>query len=229
MSTEHDAGVGPRSHAYNELTARLFPGGVSSPVRAFRGVGGEPPVIRKARGAILTDVDGREYIDYVLSWGPLILGHAHEAVVTAACEAARNGSSFGAPTESEVRFAELVVSFFPSMDMLRLVSSGTEAAMTAIRLARGYTGRDVIVKFEGCYHGHVDSLLAAAGSGAATLGIPSTPGVTPGTARDCAATPYHVGGRKSHERQPLRHRPVGTFLCSLPEAIGDPSFRPSSS
>jgi len=169
----------------------IIPGGVNSPVRAFQSVGGTPPFIIRGAGSRLFDVDGREYIDYVLSWGPLVLGHAHEAVVAAACEAARNGSSFGAPTENEVRFAELVASFFPSIDMLRLVSSGTEAAMTAIRLARGYTGRDVIVKFEGCYHGHVDSLLAAAGSGAATLGIPSTPGVTPGTARDTVTAPFN--------------------------------------
>lgn len=169
----------------------IIPGGVNSPVRAFKSVGGTPPFIKRGARSRLFDVDGREYIDYVLSWGPLVLGHAHEAVVAAACEAARNGSSFGAPTESEVRFAELVASFFPSMDMLRMVSSGTEAAMTAIRLARGYTGRNIIVKFEGCYHGHVDSLLAAAGSGAATLGIPSTPGVTPGTARDTVTVPFN--------------------------------------
>ena len=169
----------------------IIPGGVNSPVRAFQSVGGTPPFISRGAGSRLFDVDGHEYIDYVLSWGPLVLGHAHEAVVAAACEAARGGSSFGAPTEAEVLFAEEVVSFFPSMDMLRLVSSGTEAAMTAIRLARGYTGRDVIVKFEGCYHGHVDSLLASAGSGAATLGIPSTPGVTPGTARDTITVPFN--------------------------------------
>ncbi|MBN1882715.1 MAG: glutamate-1-semialdehyde 2,1-aminomutase [Deltaproteobacteria bacterium] len=170
---------------------KIIPGGVNSPVRAFRSVGGTPPFISRGKGCRLFDVDGHEYIDYVLSWGPLILGHAHEAVVDTAIEAARGGSSFGAPTEAEVRFAELVVSFFPSMEMLRLVSSGTEAAMTAIRLARGYTGRDIIIKFEGCYHGHVDSLLAAAGSGAATLGIPSTPGVTPGTARDTVTVPFN--------------------------------------
>jgi len=180
--------------ASKKLLARaegVIPGGVNSPVRAFRSVGGSPPFITRGAGSRLFDVDGNEYIDYVLSWGPLILGHAHEAVVDAACRAARDGSSFGAPTEAEVRFAEEVLSFFPSMEMLRLVSSGTEAAMTAIRLARGYTCRDIIIKFEGCYHGHVDSLLAAAGSGAATLGIPSTPGVTPGTARDTVTAPFN--------------------------------------
>jgi len=169
----------------------VIPGGVNSPVRAFKSVGGTPPFINRGAGSRLFDMDGNEYIDYVLSWGPLILGHAHAVVVAAAVDAVQSGSSFGAPTEAEVLFAEEVISFFPSMDMLRLVSSGTEAAMTAIRLARGVTGRDLIVKFEGCYHGHVDSLLAAAGSGAATLGIPSTPGVTPGTARDTLTAPFN--------------------------------------
>jgi glutamate-1-semialdehyde 2,1-aminomutase len=163
-----------------ELFARaagIIPGGVNSPVRAFRAVGGDPFFVARGEGSRLWDVDGNEYIDYVLSWGPLILGHAHPAVVRAVTEAARTGTSFGAPTEIEVELAEAVQSFFPSMEMLRFVNSGTEATMTAIRVARGCTGRDLILKFEGCYHGHGDSFLVKAGSGVATLGLPNSPGV----------------------------------------------------
>ncbi len=159
---------------------RFIAGGVNSPVRAFAGVGGEPVFIRGAQGAWLETEDGKRLIDYVGSWGPMILGHGHPAVVEAVCAAARAGMSFGAPTVIETKLAEKVCEFMPSIDRLRMVSSGTEATMSAIRLARGHTGRDKILKFEGCYHGHSDSLLVKAGSGALTLGVPSSPGVPAG-------------------------------------------------
>ena len=155
----------------------VIPGGVNSPVRAFNGVGGEPLFIERAAGACLFDREGNQYIDYVGSWGPMIMGHAHPEVLSALAESAAKGTSFGAPTLAEVELAELLVAMVPSMDQVRLVNSGTEATMSAIRLARGYTGRNKIVKFEGCYHGHADSLLVNAGSGALTLGVPSSPGV----------------------------------------------------
>ena len=155
----------------------LLPGGVNSPVRAFRGVGGTPLFIRSARGATITDVDGRTYIDYVGSWGPMILGHADPEVVAALAETASRGTSFGAPHELELELAEEIIDAVPSIEMVRMVSSGTEATMSAIRLARGITGRDKLIKFEGCYHGHGDSLLVKAGSGVATLGLPDSPGV----------------------------------------------------
>jgi len=155
----------------------IIPGGVNSPVRAFRAVGGNPFFVSRGEGCRLYDVDGREYIDYVLSWGPLILGHAHPAVVRAVTEAAARGTSYGAPTPLEVELAEAIRRFFPSMEMLRFVNSGTEATLTAVRIARGYTGRDLLLKFEGCYHGHGDSFLVKAGSGVATLGLPNSPGV----------------------------------------------------
>ncbi len=162
---------------------KLIPGGVNSPVRAFSAVGGRPLFIKKASGSRITDADNNTYIDYIGSWGPMIAGHAHPAVTRAIARAAERGTSFGAPTELEVRLAELTLEAFPSMDMVRFVSSGTEATMSALRLARAYTGREKIMKFEGCYHGHGDSLLVKAGSGAATLGIPSSPGVPKGLAR----------------------------------------------
>lgn len=160
-----------------EVAQNLMPGGVNSPVRAFRGVGGTPRFIRSARGATITDVDGNTYIDYVGSWGPMILGHADEEVVAALQEVAAKGTSFGAPTELEISLAQEVIDAVPSIEMVRMVSSGTEATMAAIRLARGVTGRTKLVKFEGCYHGHADSLLVKAGSGVATLGLPDSPGV----------------------------------------------------
>jgi glutamate-1-semialdehyde 2,1-aminomutase len=155
----------------------VTPGGVNSPVRAFRGVGGDPFFVARAQGARMWDADGNEYLDYVLSWGPLILGHAHPAVVDAVRDAALRGTSYGAPTEAEVLLAERVREIVPSMERLRFVNSGTEATMSAVRLARGFTGRDLLLKFDGCYHGHGDSFLVKAGSGVATLGLPNSPGV----------------------------------------------------
>lgn len=180
-----------RSHALFERAQQLMPGGVNSPARAFGGVGGEPILIDRGDGAYIWDVDGNRYIDYVGSWGPLILGHAHPEVVAAIKEAASRGTSFGAPTEAENELAELIVEAVPSIEKVRLVNSGTEATMSAIRLARGFTGRDVIVKFAGNYHGHVDSLLVAAGSSAATLAVPNSPGVTAGTSRDTLVLQYN--------------------------------------
>ncbi|HEX6047601.1 MAG TPA: glutamate-1-semialdehyde 2,1-aminomutase [Pyrinomonadaceae bacterium] len=169
----------------------LIPGGVNSPVRAFRGVGGSPRFIKSARGATITDVDGRTYIDYVGSWGPMILGHADEEVVAAVQKIAESGTSFGAPTELEIELAQEVVDAVPSIEMVRMVSSGTEATMSAIRLARGVTGRNRIIKFEGCYHGHGDSLLVKAGSGVATLGLPDSPGVPAVLAENTITLPFN--------------------------------------
>jgi glutamate-1-semialdehyde 2,1-aminomutase len=174
-----------------ERAQRSIPGGVNSPVRAFRSVGGTPPFIARAQGAYVWDADGRRYLDLVGSWGPMILGHAHPAVVKAVQTAAERGLSFGAPTEAEVEFAERIVRRVPSIEQLRLVSSGTEAAMSAIRLARGATGRDRIVKFEGCYHGHADSLLIKAGSGALTFGHPSSAGVPADVIRQTMVLDYN--------------------------------------
>ena len=168
-----------RNETLFELSQQVIPGGVNSPVRAFRSVGGSPVFFQRAEGARFWDADGKAYIDYVGSWGPLIVGHAHAEVVDAVQRAAANGLSFGAPTEAEYELAALLKQLLPSIELVRLVSSGTEATMTAIRVARGFTGRDRIVKFEGCYHGHADALLVKAGSGALTLGVPSSAGVPP--------------------------------------------------
>lgn len=168
-----------------------MPGGVNSPVRSFANVGGNPLFIARAEGSKIYDIDGNEYIDYVGSWGPMVVGHAHPQVVKAIQEAAARGTSYGAPTLLETELAKLVQTVYPSIEVIRMVNSGTEATMSALRLARGYTGRDKIVKFIGCYHGHSDSLLVSAGSGLATFGVPSSPGVTKGTAADTIAVPYN--------------------------------------
>jgi len=180
-----------RSRSAFARAKRLIPGGVNSPARAFGAVGGEPPFIARGEGPYLYDVDGNRYLDYVGSWGPLILGHAHPRVVEAVTAAMSDGASFGAPTERESELAELIIDAVPSIEMVRLVSSGTEASMSAIRLARGFTGRDLIVKFAGCYHGHVDSLLVQAGSSALTHGVPTSPGVPSGCTQDTVVLRYN--------------------------------------
>ncbi|MBK7579531.1 MAG: glutamate-1-semialdehyde 2,1-aminomutase [Myxococcales bacterium] len=183
--------TGPRSTELLSRAERLLPGGVNSPVRAYRAVGGHPPFIASAQGARLTDADGREYVDFVGSWGPAILGHGHPKVIEAVKAQLERGFSFGAPTELEVRFAEAVIERYPSIEMLRCVSSGTEATMSALRVARGFTGRDVIVKFDGCYHGHSDGLLVKAGSGAATFGNPDSAGVPAGVVANTATLSFN--------------------------------------
>ncbi|HTU21996.1 MAG TPA: glutamate-1-semialdehyde 2,1-aminomutase [Gemmataceae bacterium] len=180
-----------RSREAFQRACRLIPGGVNSPARAFGAVGGQPLFIARGEGPYLYDLDGNQYLDYVASWGPLILGHAHPRVVRGVEEAVRRGASFGAPTEAELQLAELIIDAMPSIEMVRMVSSGTEASMSAIRLARGFTGRDVIVKFAGCYHGHVDSLLVQAGSSATTLGVPNSPGVPAGCTADTLVLRYN--------------------------------------
>lgn len=174
-----------------EQAQKVIPGGVNSPVRAFKGVGGTPVFIEKAKGAYITDSDGKQYIDYVGSWGPMVLGHNHPSIIDAVLKAVPNGLSFGAPTAAEITLAEIVCKLVPSIEMVRMVSSGTEATMSAIRLARGYTGKDKIIKFEGCYHGHSDSLLVKAGSGALTLGQPSGPGVPADFAKHTLTCTYN--------------------------------------
>jgi len=180
-----------RSEELFERARAVIPGGVSSPVRAFKAVGGSPLFVARAEGARVWDVDGRAYVDYVGSWGPMILGHAHPAVLRAIADAASRGTSYGAPCALEVELAERVVRHVPSVETVRFVSSGTEATMSALRVARGFTGRRKILKFDGCYHGHADSLLVAAGSGVATLGIPGSPGVPEGTVADTLVVPFN--------------------------------------
>ncbi len=180
-----------RSQKLFEEAKSLIPGGVNSPVRAFGSVGSSPFFVAKASGSKIWDVDGNRYIDYVASWGPMILGHAHPGVVRAIRKAAGRGTSYGAPTAAEVEMAGMITRAFPSMDQVRMVSSGTEATMSAIRLARGYTKREKILKFEGCYHGHADSLLVKAGSGVATLGIPGSPGIPRGLAELTVTIPFN--------------------------------------
>ncbi|MDQ1363907.1 MAG: glutamate-semialdehyde -aminomutase, partial [Pseudomonadota bacterium] len=204
-----------------------IPGGVNSPVRAFRGVGGTPVYIDRAAGAYIWDTDGKRYIDYVGSWGPMVLGHAHPEVIRAVKDAADKGLSFGAPTEIETRMAERICQIMPSIEMVRMVSSGTEATMSAIRLARGFTGRNTIVKFEGCYHGHSDSLLVKAGSGALTLGVPSSPGVPAALAKHTLTLNYndsdqvqHTFDRLGKEIACIIVEPVAGNMNCIPPAPG---------
>ena len=183
--------MGNVSRSLFEKARQVIPGGVNSPVRAFKAVGGDPLFFARGQGAVLVDVDGNEYIDYVCSWGPLILGHAHPEIVREVQEAAKNGTSFGAPNPHEVELARLVVESVPGIEKVRMVNSGTEATLSALRLARAFTGRDLIVKMDGCYHGHVDALLVKAGSGVATLGLPGTPGVPARVVEQTLVVPYN--------------------------------------
>src|SRR6201996_6183293 len=191
---------------------RYIPGGVNSPVRAFRGGVGEPIFFKRAAGAHVIAADGRRYLDYVGSWGPMILGHAHPRVIEAVQRVAADGLSFGAPTELETQLAQRVIELIPSIELVRFVSSGTEATMSAIRLARGFTGRDTIVKFEGCYHGHSDSLLIKAGSGALTLGVPTSPGVPKALAEFTVVLPYNDAGRVREAFRELGSKIAGVIV-----------------
>ena len=205
--------------------AKIIPGGVNSPVRAFKAVGGNPLFIQKAKGSRIYDVDGNSYIDYVLSWGPMVLGHAHPRVISAVRKAAGKGTSYGAPTALEIELGELVLKAYPSMDMIRMVNSGTEATMSAIRVARGFTKRDKIIKFEGCYHGHADGLLVKAGSGATTFGVPDSPGVPKSYAQNTITLPFNdvtafsrlVEKEGKHIACVIIEPVVGNIGCVLPK------------
>jgi len=205
-----------RSSQLFDKASRVIPGGVNSPVRAFKSVGGDPLFIERAAGSRIRDVDGNEFIDYVGSWGPMIVGHCHPRVIEAVTAAMSRGSSFGAPTELEVELAEMVVDAVPSIEMVRMVSSGTEATMSAIRLARAATGRDTLIKFAGCYHGHADSLLVKAGSGAATFGVPDSPGVPADFARHTLVAEFN----DLASVQALVDDNRGTIACIIIEPIG---------
>ncbi len=214
-----------RSQELFDRAQSSIPGGVNSPVRAFKSVGGTPIFLEKAKGAYLFDADGNQYIDYINSWGPMILGHAYEPVVKAIQEKAADSTSFGAPTELEIEMAELIKSIAPNVDLIRMVSSGTEACMSAIRLARGYTGRNKIIKFEGCYHGHADSFLVKAGSGVATFNIQTVPGVTAGVSADTLTAPYNdiaaveqlIADHKNEIAALIIEPVAGNMGCILPE------------
>jgi glutamate-1-semialdehyde 2,1-aminomutase len=213
-----------KSKSLFERAKQVIPGGVNSPVRAFRAVGGNPLFINRAKGAYLYDEDGNQFIDLINSWGPMILGHAHPAVQEAVIKALEGSSSFGAPTQREVEMAELICSIVPSIEQVRMVNSGTEATMAAIRVARGYTGRDKIIKMEGCYHGHADSFLIAAGSGAMTFGVPDSPGVTKGVANDTLTAPFNdldsveklLNENKDQVAALIIEPVVGNMGCVLP-------------
>lgn len=212
------------SQALFEKAQNFIPGGVNSPVRAFRAVGGSPVFIKSAKGPYIYDEDDNEYIELINSWGPMILGHGHELIQKAVSDAIQHSFSFGAPTRREVEMAELITSMVPSIEKVRMVNSGTEATMSAIRVARGFTGRDKIIKFEGCYHGHGDSFLIAAGSGAVTFGTPDSPGVTKGVANDTLTAPYNdleavqklVDANKGHIAALILEPVVGNMGCVLP-------------
>jgi glutamate-1-semialdehyde 2,1-aminomutase len=214
-----------KSKAAFQKAQRFIPGGVNSPVRAFKAVGGDPLFIEKAAGPYLYDVDGNRYIELINSWGPMILGHANNMIETSIKKALKHSPSFGGPTEMEVRIAELIVEMVPSVEKVRMVNSGTEATMSAIRLARGFTSREKIIKFEGCYHGHGDSFLIAAGSGVATMGTPDSPGVTRGTANDTLTAPFNdleavkalIDANKDEVAAIIIEPVVGNMGCVLPE------------
>jgi glutamate-1-semialdehyde 2,1-aminomutase len=215
----------PTSSKLFARAKKSIPGGVNSPVRAFKSVGGTPVFISKAKGAHLFDEDGNKYIDYIASWGPMILGHAHKPVIKAIQKYAENSTSFGAPTELEIKMAELIKSMAPNVDMIRMVSSGTEACMSALRLARGYTGKNKFIKFEGNYHGHADAFLVKAGSGMATLNIQTVPGITTGVSQDTLTAPYNnieavqqlVAENKNEIAAIILEPVVGNMGCILPE------------
>ena len=208
-----------------EQAKKVIPGGVNSPVRAFKAVGGNPLFITKAKGAYMYDEDGNNYVDLINSWGPMITGHANPKIISAVKQACDNSLSFGAPSKREVDIAELITSIIPSVEKVRMVNSGTEATMSAVRLARGYTGRDKIIKFEGCYHGHGDSFLIAAGSGAVTFGSPNSPGVTQGVANDTLTAKYNdleaikvlIDNNKGQIAAIILEPVAGNMGCVLPK------------